>query len=324
MNLRDLLYVIAVAEHKNFTRAAKVTNVSQPALSNQIKKLEAELGLEIFTRGKNEVILTEFGDEFSSIARQISGLVDAANDLARKHGKVDAVPLRLGVTPTLAAYLYGYFRELFAELIPGMGLIIVEEYPTKLVEMTVEKSIDMALIARKSYNSIVVSARRQIDFTPLWLEPLFLGVRQGHPLTRKPSIWANEVPQDLLIRFDTSFGYDLESDLPRPSKEAADLVGIDARSARFETVCRHVAQSDACTMINAIAADQFKRDGFGLDFIPFDDEGNTRELGAVVRPEYPHPKLVEAMRSAIQDTPPPGTLATQQAAEVLEKVLNQG
>ncbi|KAB7610495.1 LysR family transcriptional regulator [Amylibacter sp. SFDW26] len=310
MNLRDFLYVIAVAEHRNFTRAAKVANVSQPALSNQIKKLEMELGFEIFERGNNEVVLTGFGADFLDVAHKINGLVDSIDDLTQKHNKIEATPLRLGITPTLAAYLSKYFRELFSKLYPDMRLIIVEEYPKMLAKMIDEKTVDIAFIARKSYNNLAEPNQHSMDFSPLWMEPLFLGVRKGHPLTQKTSIHAYEVPANLLIRFETSFGYDLENDLPAQPDNISDLVGIDVRSARFETVCRYVAQSDACTMVNAIAAKQLKNDSFGLDFIPFDGEGNMRELGALTRVEYPHPEMVEAICAHIRGAPPLGTLSS--------------
>ncbi|MEM8812815.1 MAG: LysR family transcriptional regulator [Pseudomonadota bacterium] len=310
MNLRDLVYVVAIADHRNFTRAAEAINVSQPALSSQIKKLEAELGVDIFARGKNDIRLTEFGDRLVAAARQINDLASRIGEMAREYREVDALPLRLGMTPTLAAYLSRYFLDMIAALYPQMRLVIVEEYPVDLAQMVEAQELDAALIARKSHAAIFKAGTRRVpDFTPLWLEPLFLGVRDGHPLAHAKSIQAKDVPGDLLIRFDISFGYELEKDLPTPDPKSAELVGIDVRSARFETVCRHVAQSDACTIINAIAAGQFKRDNLGLSFIPFSDEGNLRELGAITRPEYSRKSVVDAIQAYIQSTPPSGTLA---------------
>lgn len=308
MNLRDLVYVVAVADHQSFTRAARAVNVSQPALSNQIKKLEAELGTEIFERAKNEVRLTEFGERIVASARQINVLVDGINEVAQQYRDVQAMPLRLGLTPTLAAYLSRYFLDMMAELFPNMRLIIVEELPVAMAQMVERQALDVALIARKSHALIFGDGdKRAMTFTPLWLEPLLLGVRRGHPLTAEREIYAKEVPADLLIRFSVPFGYDLEKDLPEPSSTAAATVGIDVKSARFETVCRHVAHSDACTIINAIAAMQFRRDNLGLDFIAFRDEGSLRELGAITRPEYSRFAVVEAMQRYIQLTPPRGT-----------------
>ncbi|MEM9764427.1 MAG: LysR family transcriptional regulator [Pseudomonadota bacterium] len=327
MNLRDLVYVVAVADHRNFTRAAEAINVSQPALSNQIKKLEAELGIEIFARRKNDVRLTEFGERIVTAARQINDLARSIGELADTYRRVDMLPFRLGITPTLAAYLSRYFLDMLAELYPEMRLIIVEEYPVELARMVEDQELDTALIARKSHSAIFKEgARRSLAFTPLWLEPLFLGVREGHELCQRESILARDVPADLLIRFDISFGYDLEKDLPAPGSGSAEIVGIDVRSARFETVCRHVAQSEACTIVNAIAAIQFQSDNLGLAFIPFEDAGNLRELGAITRPEYHRKSVVDAVQRYIQETPPPGTLpfaADAAARSGIRSVLGQ-
>ncbi len=313
MNLRDLQYVLAVAEHQNFTRAAQAAAVSQPALSNQIKKLEVELGVEIFERTKDGVHLTAFGQDLIEQIRQISEIVDTIGDIARRHRTTEQAPIRLGMTPTLAAYLSLYFRDLFAQAVPNRKIIIVEEYPVALAKMVEDRSVDMGFIARKSFDHIYRGSQRPMDFTSLWLEPLYLGVRTGHPLSKKSSIWAHEVPADQLIRFPISFGYDLERDLPEPSVAVAEKTGIDVTTARFETVCRYVAQSDACTMVNAIAAEQFKCDGFGLSFLPFDDKGNMRELGALTRPQYPNPEIIDAMRRQICIDPPRGTVASRNA-----------
>ncbi|MEM8698338.1 MAG: LysR family transcriptional regulator, partial [Pseudomonadota bacterium] len=308
-------------DHRNFSRAAEAIHVSQPALSSQIKKLEAELGLDIFVRDRNDVRLTEFGEQVVTSARQINSLAKGIADMAQTYRKVDALPFRLGMTPTLAAYLSRYFLDMISEMYPEMSLIIVEEYPVDLALMVDAQELDAALIARKSHASIYkAGTRRMAEFTPLWLEPLFLGVRNGHGLTRNKSIWAKDVPAELLIRFDISFGYDLEKDLPESLPGLAERVGIDVRSARFETVCRHVAQCDACTIINAIAAIQFQRDNLGLTFLPFNDEGNLRELGAITRPEYPRQSVVAAIQSYIQNSPPPGTISHASQEAVRQRI----
>ena len=312
MNLRDLQYVLAVAEHQNFTRAAEAVGVSQPALSNQIKKLELELGIVIFQREQSGVLPTAFGRDMVFHAQQVIDTVASISEAARKHQAPKNQPLRLGMTPTLAAYLARYLRDIFAIIADGRKIVVVEGYPAALAKMVVERTVDMAFIARKSFDTLFVDAQKAPVFTSLWLEPLFLAVRSGHPTAEKPSIWANQVPADQLILFNISFGYDLEKDLPVPSDAAAEATGLDVKSARFETVCRHVAQSDACTIVNAIAAEQFKRDGFGLTFIPFNDEGNMRELGVIHQPQDAHSDIVKSLQEHIKNDAPAGTISSNQ------------
>lgn len=310
MNIRDLQYVEAVAELRNFTRAAAALNVSQPALSSQIRKLEKELGVEVFERRQDGVVPTTFGLQLVIAAREVTSIVDRIKETAQHFREIDATPLRLGLTPTLAAYLSRYFIEMLAQLFPDLRLIVVEEKPIELARLVESQQIDIALISRLSHRLILGNeGQNRMAFTPIWLEPLFLGVGKGHWLAEAPGIAARDVPSDLLIRFDVPFGYDLEEHLPTPDPRSAERVGIDVRSARFETVCRHVAQSDACTIINAIAAHQFMRDQLGLELIPFTGPGNLRELGIISRPNYSRMLVVERIQAYIQETPPPGTIA---------------
>nr|WP_319383545.1 LysR family transcriptional regulator [uncultured Roseibium sp.] len=309
MNLRDLQYVVAVARHKNFTHAARASNVSQPALSNQIKKLELELGVRIFKRTKNEVLLTEFGEHIVAGAAQINTIVDDIANTAQHFQKLDATPFRLGMTPTLAAYLSGYFLDMLASIHSGIRLVIVEEKPRELSQMISEMQLDTALISRNSYEMIYCDETLDLPtFTPLWLEPLYLGMRQGHVLSKRRDIQACEVPAEFIVRFDTPFGYDLEKELPASSSGAAERLGIDVRSARFETLCRHLAHSDACTIVNGIAAEQFMRDNMGLTFIPFHGNGSFRELGAISRKDYSRFGVIDSIRSFIEAKPPTGTV----------------
>lgn len=310
MNIRDLQYVVAIAEFRNFTRAAQALNVSQPALSSQIKKLERDFGLDIFERRQDGVYPSAFGAKLVDAARQVSALIDGIEETAQRFRNIDATPVRVGMTPTLAAYLSRYFKEMIAELFPTIRLIIVEEKPVELARLVEAQQVDIALVSRLSHSMIFgEEAGARMDFTPLWFEPVFLGVNADHWLAEEPGITARGVPRDMLIRFDVPFGYALEKDLPAPDPQVAEKVGIDVRTARFETVCRHVAQNEACTIINAIAANQFKHDNLGLALVPFTDPGNLRELGVISRPNYSRALIIERIQAFIQAAPPAGTIA---------------
>lgn len=309
MNLRDFIYVVAVAENKNFSRAAIECNVSQPALSSQIKKLENELGTDLFERRANEVVLTEFGKRIVASAEEIIKQVDAIKDIASEYRDLEALPFKIGMTTTLAPYITKYFRDMFAELYPNMRIVLLEHKPTDLAHMVEAKKVDIALIARKSHTLIYGSnSIAPLDFMSIWHEPVLLGVRKGHPLTRKPSIRAKDVPPELMIRFKISFGYDLEKDLPEATPEMIEKTGFDVTAARFETVCRHVGQSDDCTIVNAIAAEHFREYNWELDFIEFEDEGNLRDLGVVYRPGYPRHQIIDKMAEYINANPPKGAI----------------
>ena len=99
MNLRDLEYVLAVAKHGQFSQAAARCNVSQPALSNQIKKLEQELGGELFLRLSNEIRPSELGARVVEIARRIISDAQRIQDTATEFRNPEALPFKIGMTP---------------------------------------------------------------------------------------------------------------------------------------------------------------------------------------------------------------------------------
>lgn len=307
MNLRDLKYVEAVANHRNFSRAAQECNVSQPALSAQVKKLEQELGVTLFERKVSEVNLTEFGSRALEAAKQILRQTDAIREIAMEYRDLEALPFKIGMTPTLAPYLTKYFRDMLFELYPSMRVILVEDKPFELAQMVERQEVDIALLARKSHERIFsCSDSNAPHFSSIWLETLYLGVRKGHTLTQQSGILAKDVPADLLIRFNIPFGYDLEKDLPDMSDKLHEQTGFDVSAARFETVCRHISHSDNCTIINAIAAAQFEKDNWGLEFIEFEDDGNLRDLGMVSRRGYARQIVLEKIGNYINEKPPGG------------------
>ena len=299
MNLRDLEYVLAIAQHGQFSQAAAVCNVSQPALSNQIKKLEGELGAELFLRLSGRVQLTECGLRVVEIAQRMVDDAQLIKDTATQFRDPEAIPFKIGMTPTLAPYLTEYFETLFRTVFPAMSVVMVEELPQTMMAMVADHKLDTALIARSNFDS-------DLDFTPVWTEPLFLAMREDNPLSAAPVIAAEDVPVRDLIRLPHSFGYALEARLPVPDQAARAGKPFDVTALRFESVCRHVSQSDDCTIVSALAAEQFKRDLWPMRFVPFAGPGNLRELGAVTRPNCPRKVLLHKISAYIQHTPPVG------------------
>ncbi len=303
MNLRDLEYVVAVAQHGNFSQAAAVCNVSQPALSNQIKKLEQELGADLFLRLSGEVRLTECGRRVAEIAERVLDDAQRIKDTATQFRDPEAIPFKIGMTPTLAPYLTQYFADLFKALFPSMKVIMIEDLPHKMLQMVEDHKLDTALVAKSNHKG-------DLDFTSIWSEPLYLAMREEHPLSTLPSITPEDVPTHDFIRLPYSFGYELEARLPSPDSSSRIGKRFDLTALRFETVCRHVCHSDDCTIVSALAAEQFKKDLWPMSFIPFEGPGNLRNLGAASRPFCPRKTLLEKIGHYIQNSPPKGVTPT--------------
>lgn len=303
MNLRDLEYVVAIARHRSFSAAASTCNVSQPALSNQIKKLENELGVELFLRGPGDVRVSACGEKVVRIASDMLERAQQIKDAATEFREPEAVPFNIGLTPTLAPYLTQYFSELFDALFPRMRVTMIEDLPQNMLKMVEEHTLDVALVAKLNHNPT-------LEFTPIWDEPLFLAMRRDHPLHTLSSVTPQEVPAHDFIRLPHSFGYALEADLPTQDANTRAVKKFDLSALRFETVCRHICHSDDCTIVSALAAEQFRQDNWPLTFVPFEGPGNLRNLGAATRVNCPRKPILRKIGMYIRQSPPKGVTPT--------------
>lgn len=147
ITFKQLRYVDALARHRHFGRAAEVCAISQPALSMQIKDLEAELGAPLFERGARKVSLTALGEEITARARDILRAVDELGDLARARQGWPTGRLRVGVIPTIAPYLLPRVIGDLNRLYPGLDLHVRETQTERLVAELHDGQLDAALVA---------------------------------------------------------------------------------------------------------------------------------------------------------------------------------
>src|SRR5690606_21667599 len=127
MNIRDLRYLVALADHKHFGRAAEACFVSQPTLSTQIKKLEEELKVILIERAPRRVMLTPVGREVAERARRILADVEQLREAARRATDPEAGAVRIGRFPTLGPYLLPHVVPLIRQRFPRLELLLVEE-----------------------------------------------------------------------------------------------------------------------------------------------------------------------------------------------------
>ncbi len=147
LTLKQLRYFEALARHRHFGRAAEACAISQPALSMQIKELEAELGTELFERSARQLRLSDFGEEFSRRVREILRAVDELGDLARAAQGGLIGRLRLGVIPTVAPYLLPAVIAALSRSHPGLDLQLRETLTAKLMQELAEGRLDTAIVA---------------------------------------------------------------------------------------------------------------------------------------------------------------------------------
>ena len=147
ITLRQLRYFEALARHGHFGRAAEASRVSQPALSVQIRDLEAELGAPLFERGARQVRLTSLGEAFASRVHLILRAVDELGDLARAGDDALVGRLRLGIIPTIAPYLLPRIIGRLSLSHDGIEVSVRETLTERLIDELRDGRLDAAIVA---------------------------------------------------------------------------------------------------------------------------------------------------------------------------------
>jgi LysR family hydrogen peroxide-inducible transcriptional activator len=178
MTLTELRYVVAVAEERHFGRAAEKSFVSQPSLSASIKKVEDELGVRIFERGKSGVIVTEVGAQVVAQARRTLEEAARVKAVAKQGRNPLAGVLRLGVIHTIAPYLLPGLVAALRRLAPAMPLDIEENMTANLDRMLREGDIDVAVLA-------LPFEAAGIETMAVYDEEFRVVVPAGHALARR-------------------------------------------------------------------------------------------------------------------------------------------
>jgi LysR family hydrogen peroxide-inducible transcriptional activator len=181
MNLRDFEYVLAVAEHRHFGRAAEACHVSQPTLSGQIRKLEDHLGIAIFERTKRSVRTTPVGERIIEAAKRLLAAADSIEDIAAAMTDPLAGPLHLGAIPTIAPYLMPRLIPALARALPSVELKLKERFTRDIEGLLVDGRLDAAIIA-------TAPEAPQLTSIPLYDEPFWVALPTGHALSLEEDI----------------------------------------------------------------------------------------------------------------------------------------
>ena len=177
MNLQDLRYLVALAEHRHFGRAAEACYVSQPTLSTQLRKLEKELGVELVERNPRRVMLTEIGTQIAERARAVLREADGIGEFARQARDPATGSLRIGLFPTLGPYLLPHVVPSLHRAFPDLELLLVEEKTESVLQRLRDGSLDVGVLAMPVHDE-------SLHEEPLFEEDFVFAVPSDHPATR--------------------------------------------------------------------------------------------------------------------------------------------
>lgn len=180
MELRHLRYFLAVARHRNFTRAAEELHMAQPPLSQQMQQLERELGVTLFDRSARQVELTQAGE---TLLLRAQHLLEMADDLAAEVREVAGATgghVALGVNHATAALILPRVARMLRERMPTVELVILEGGTSTIAELAAERRIDLGLVR------LPLPARQPgaaaLETQPLFQEQVLALLRRDHPL----------------------------------------------------------------------------------------------------------------------------------------------
>lgn len=255
MNLRDLRYLLAVAEHEHFGRAAKACGISQPTLSVQVRKLEELLGVALFERASKTVTPTAACDRLIGHARAAVAEAEAILAVARDLRDPLAGRFRLGIIPTLAPYLLPLVFAPLREALPALELEPWEDQTEALLERLRAHELDAVLLATEAEGPDLASRR-------LFDEPFLAALPPDHPLAARQTVAEADLARDILVLAD---GHCLR-DQTLAACGSGEALGGALRA------------SSLSTLLNMVAA------GYGTTLVPGLAAGAAQDAGIVLRP----------------------------------------
>jgi LysR family hydrogen peroxide-inducible transcriptional activator len=316
MTLRELRYLVALADHEHFGRAAEECCVSQPTLSTQIKKLEGYLGVILIERNARTFALTAVGQDIVEKARRIVRQVGDLQTTARTALGPLAGPLRLGVIPTLAPYFLPWLVPLAKRHYQRLQLVVHEDLTQHLVERLRNYEIDAALLA-------LPLDGEDFEELPLFDEPFWLACPPGHPLAELKTVTQTDlrgIPLLLLADGHCLRGQAIAACGRLGDADDGDEVVDDFRAVSLETICQLVAAGFGCTLLPALAALPPQRPQPPFVIRPLKSPNDCRRIGLVWRRGYPKARELASLGNLIIDTPPAGTRAISIRSGVLGAV----
>jgi len=275
MTLTELKYIVAVARERHFGRAAEACFVSQPTLSVAIKKLEEELGTQIFERRTNEVTTTPAGERIVSQAQRVLDEAGRIKEIARQGKDPLAGPLRLGVIYTIGPYLLpSLVRQLLKDA-PQMPLLLTENFTVKLLELLKNGEIDVAIMALPLPEASLV-------LQPVYDEPFVVAVPRLHPWAKRKSIPSEDLKKEtmLLLGSGHCFRDHVLEVCPELSRFSSSAEGIQKtfEGSSLETI-RHMVRSGlGVTVLPMMSVPEKPPRDSLLSYVPFKPPAPDRRV----------------------------------------------
>lgn len=288
MTLNELRFIVAVAQERNFRRAAAKSFISQPALSLAIQKLEEELGLKIFERGKNEVSLTPVGSAIVEQAQRVLEEAERIREIAAQGKNQLSTPLRLGIIHSVSPYLLPDLIPELKRLAPQMALEVEENITANLEALLRNGKLDVIIIALPFGDSGILTL-------PLYDEPFEVVVSNDHRWAERRSIKPAELAQEKVLLLDSGHCYSNQVDEACPGSRRNDSV---QHGTSLETIRNMVASGLGITVLPASANSARYRSKL-LSVVPFTRPVPSRRIALAWRKSFARTQAVKVLAAAV-------------------------
>jgi len=292
MTLRDLEYLVALAETRHFGRAAERCHVSQPTLSAQVRKLEDSLGVALVERRPRRVALTAAGVAVVERARRMLRDAEDIQALGRASQDPLAGQLRVGFIPTLGPYLLPRIAPRIARALPKLQLMLYEYQTAPLIERSVGGELDLAILA-------LPADTKGLMTRSLFAEAFLVAMPEHHRLTAKKRVKQGDLAGEKLLLLEE--GHCLR-DQALEVCERAGTEEQDFRATSLETLRQMVAAGLGITLLPRLAAEGPFASARGLVVRPFAPPAPNRVIGAAWRRSTSRAAAIAAVCDIIAKT----------------------
>jgi LysR family hydrogen peroxide-inducible transcriptional activator len=308
MTLTELRYIVTLAQSQHFGKAAELCNVSQPTLSIAVKKLEGELGVNLFERSKSNVRPTPIGQQIIHQSQRVLEEAAAIKDIAKSGSNQLSTPLHIGAIFTIGPYLFPYFISPLQKTAPDMHLVIEEGYTSSLRKRLKSGEVDVILVSLPfSEPDIVVQ--------PLYEEAFVVLLPKDHALASQTAIKKSDLDNENILMMGEGhcFRDQVTEILPNINQNRSSEASIRTMTegSSLETLCHMVSSGLGITVLPNSAAIGAVDRSDGLVIKPFAEISPSRTTAIAWRASFPRHKAIDALRNAIYLSNLPGITKTE-------------
>ena len=301
MTLQELRYIVALADAGNFQRAAQICHISQPTLSQQVKKLEDYLGVTLFDRSRRRVAPTQVGERIVKSARLVIEEAGRIRDTAREGLDPMSRTLHLGVIPTLGPYFLPRVLGPIHRTHRGLRLLLREEFTDTLLDKLESGALEAALIA-------LPAERDGLHAEPLFDEPFYAALPREHVLAKARQVELREFSRQSVLLLEE--GHCMCDQALEICGRKADY-NDEIKATSLETLRQMVGLGVGCTLLPALAvggASVMAR-GNAVAIRPFRNPAPSRRIGLVWRQRSSAERTLLTLAATMRANLPAGVTA---------------